>query len=167
MTSLDQGPNSKNESSLFIVLYTAFSAVLSLVIAYFTPVFICQLNDILDLAIEVFAIFSGFSLTLLGIIGSLDSVLSSFSWKQLQNYKSTFEAQIIRQAMICTLYSVVLCLAFVLTALDSYNPIYLWVSRVFVFLSCFSLLASVSIPFTLYDLHRQRYEYMMKEKGAP
>lgn len=167
MKSSNQAEGIKNEKSPTIAIYLFVILGLSAAAAYSTPLFISRLGSVLDLAIEVFAIFAGFSLTLLGIIGSLDSVLASFTWKQLQNYKATFRAKIIRQALICMLYSIVLCLAFVLAAIGPSAPGYMCISKIFVFLSSFSLLASVTIPFTLYDLHCQRYEFMMKNKGAP
>jgi hypothetical protein len=141
--------------------------LLSGVGAYFAGGYKEQIETLVGLAATVFAIFSGFSITIISIVGGLDSVLASFSWKQLQAYEQTFHAKILRQAILCALYSLALCLSLAIIAVGKEHSWHLWLSRGFVFISLVSLFSSLILPFTLCSLYRQRYELLMQEKGAP
>ena len=169
MTSSTQRETGRQYGIAWLRLgYLFITLIVSVVLTYFVPCYIDQMSKLLQTAIGVFAIFTGFSMTLIGIIGGMDSVLHLFSWQQLQSYRSTFHGKIIRQAIICSMYALALCLALVLLALDDKTKVaYLWVARGFVFFASYSLLASLAVPFHLYDLYTERYELLLTEKGAP
>jgi hypothetical protein len=106
-------------------------------------------------------------MAVIGIVGGLDSVLSSFSWQNLQLYEESFNAKIRRQAYLCVLQLISLCLALILTAIGDKDIAYITISRVFVFFACVSLLTSFTFPLSLHAIHKERYELLMCERGAP
>jgi uncharacterized membrane protein YidH (DUF202 family) len=141
--------------------------LLSTAVAWATPFFIQQLDEILKIAIKIFPIFIGFSVSMIALIGSLDATVGSFSWEQVQAYQDTFESKMRRQAAICLCYALALGLALILVALGKSHVVYNWIARVFVFASSFSLLISFTIPISLYKLHCEKYELLLESKGAP
>lgn len=166
-SSTQERTSNRSEFSWDRIVLGGIAVLLSGVAAYFASGFQDKMKDVVELAATVFAIFSGFSLTIISIVGGLDSVVASFSWRQLQDYEQTFHAKILRQAVLCSLYALALCFAFILIAIGKDHPWHLWLSRIFVFIASCSLLASLVLPFNLYGLYRQRYELLMREKGAP
>ncbi|NDV20938.1 hypothetical protein GO013_16120 [Pseudodesulfovibrio sp. JC047] len=158
------------ENERFTPIYliaVGVALLLSAAVAWAIPFFIQQLDEILRVAIKIFPIFIGFSVSMIALVGSLDSTVASFSWEQVQAYQDTFESKMRRQAAICLCYALALGLALILVALGKAHVGYNWLARGFVFVSSFSLLISFTIPISLYKLHCEKYELLLESKGAP
>lgn len=149
------------------LLFALLCFVASGVVTYVVPYDATRMDGLANIATTAFSILFGFSLTIIAVVGGLDSVLASFSWESLQRYKATFCAKILRQCALCLSYFVALLLALALTALEQRSCAHIVVARLFVFIACFSLLASFSMPFALCGLYSERYELLMEGKGAP
>lgn len=151
----------------FNLLAVGGALLLSAAVTWATPFFIQQLNEIIAIAIKIFPIFIGFSVSMIALVGSLDSTVASFSWEQIQTYQDTFESKMRRPLYICLCYALALGLALILVALGGEHKAYPWVARGFVFVSSFSLIVSFAIPVSIYKLHCEKYELLLETKGAP
>ncbi|WP_297160270.1 hypothetical protein [Desulfovibrio piger] len=123
--------------------------------------------NIFAVAISVYPVLFGFSITIIAIVGGLDSVLTGLSWQRLAVYRATFENKMLRQALLGVIYLAVLALALILQILPKDGEFYFWGGKLFIFLAIVSLLCSFAMPFILHDLHTAKYEQLMLEKGAP
>lgn len=133
----------------------------------FFPVDCLVKYDLFSKAISIFPVLFGFSITVIAIISSLDSVLTSLSWERLAEYKSTFESKILRQVILGVSYLAVLFLALLLQVLPEDWTLFFIAGKVFIFLSITSLLCSFAMPVLLYNLHMEKYQQVMIEKGSP
>jgi hypothetical protein len=125
------------------------------------------MKELIALVTTIMPILTGFTMAVMGIVGGLDSVLSSFSWKSLQRYETTFNAKIRRQSYLCVLQLLSICFALAVTAIGDKDIAYMHLCRLFVFFSCFALLTSFTFPLSLHAIHKERYELLMNERGAP
>lgn len=141
----------------------------SIAAAWFLPCYIGEMKTLVSTATTIFSILSGFSLTIIGIVGGLGTGLASFSWQQLQSYKDTYSARLWRQVLLCLCHVIALILAMVLVGLESESgtTLYIWIGRAFVFSACLGLCAALVAPFSLVNLYAERYELLLHEKGAP
>lgn len=144
-----------------------FCFAISVVVAHVAPYNAERLNSTANIAATVFSLLFGFSMTIVAVVGGLDSVLSKYSWEVLQRYKDTFGAKILRQCFLCLLYFVATLLSLVLVILAPNECAHKIVSRLFLFAVSFSFLLSFTMPFSLYGLYIERYTLLMKQKGAP
>lgn len=139
--------------------------------AFFFPIENLSKSDdgynIFTIAVSIFPVLFGFSITIIAIVGTLDGTLSSFSWESLSIYQGTFKNKMFRQATLGLAYLLTLILSLCLPQLPKDSIIYFWGGKIFVFLSVTSLLCSFSMPVILYKLLTEKYEQLMREKGAP
>jgi len=146
----------------------AFACIfISAAVVYCVPVKPDQLEKVANIAAAVFSILFGFSMTIIAVVGGLDTVLGSFSWESLQRYRDTFSAKIFRQSLLCLMYFVSIISALLVVMIDPSMGYYKVVSRFFIFMVSFSFFCSLSMPFSLHRLYCERYEFLMKDKGAP
>ncbi len=149
------------------ILYVFLCILISAAAAYWTPVKPDQLEKMANIAAAVFSILFGFSMTIIAVVGGLDTVLGSFSWESLQRYRDTFSAKIFRQSLLCLMYFVSIIASLLVVVIDPLTIYYKVVSRVFIFMVSFSFFCSLTMPFSLHNLYCERYEFLMKDKGAP
>lgn len=147
--------------------YAFVCILISMVVVYYVPVKPDQLERVANIAAAVFSILFGFSMTIIAVVGGLDTVLGSFSWESLQRYRDTFSAKIFRQSLLCLMYFISIISALLVVMIDPSTACYKVVSRFFIFMVSFSFFCSLSMPFSLHRLYCERYEFLMKDKGAP
>jgi len=149
------------------LVYAFLCISISMIIAYYTIIKPDQLEKVANIAAAVFSILFGFSMTIIAVVGGLDTVLGSFSWESLQRYKDTFSAKIFRQSLLCLMYFISIISALLVVVIDPATICYRFMSKLFVFMVSFSFFCSLSMPFSLHRLYCERYEFLMKDKGAP
>lgn len=153
-----------NRSRIFFIFIVL---AISSIITYRLPIDLIISKDILSIAITVFPVLFGFSITIIAIAGGLDGVLMGLSWKRLAMYKRTFENKMLRQAMLGIGYLSCLVLAVFLKITPVEAACYVYFGKAFIFMSVLAVSCSFSMPFLLYTLHSEKYAQLMQEKGAP
>lgn len=121
-----------------------------------------QMKDFVILALMSFSILFGFSLTLMGIVGGIGPELAVFDKETLRAYEPTFKAKLLRQCVICVFYFLSILLALVLMIIPASNDTYIFLARIFMSSATFSVLLSFSMPYSLYQLYTERYQYLRK-----
>lgn len=162
----DQSEN-KEKHAWGRICYLLLSIAVSSVVAYFAPEYAARIKDLVALVTTIMPILTGFTMAVIGIVGGLDSVLSSFTWQSLQKYEETFNAKIRRQSYLCIMQLISLCAALIVTAIGDKDVAYMHFCRLFVFSSSLALLTSFTFPLSLHAIHKERYELLMLERGAP
>lgn len=97
MICMPTGNKRINRSRIFFIFVML---AISSIITYLLPIDLIISKDILSIAIAVFPVLFGFSITIIAIAGGLDGVLMGLSWERLAMYKRTFENKMLRQAML-------------------------------------------------------------------
>jgi len=122
------------------ILYVSLCVLVSAAAAYCTPVEPDQLEKMANIAAAVFSILFGFSMTIIAVVGGLDTVLGSFSWESLQRYRDTFSAKIFRQSLLCLMYFVSIIASLLVVVIDTSTVYYKVVSGFFYFYGQFFFL---------------------------
>lgn len=149
------------------IIWGAFCLLGSALAAHVIPYDGTRIITLANVAATVFSILFGFSMTVIAVIGALDSVLSRYSWQILQRYQKTFGAKVLRQCLLCLTYFCVTLLALVIVALVPDTCLHRVLSRGFIFLVTLAFLLSFAMPFSLYGLYMERFRLLMVQKGAP
>ena len=126
-------------------------------------------DDFLKVIISVYPVLFGFCITIIGISGSLDAAFTSVSWETLELYQTTFQAKIMRLALLASIYGVIILISIILLCKAcTYNLIILhFLEKALVFLGVLSLFYTFFMPFWLYSLYCERYKVLILSKGAP
>lgn len=149
------------------ILYFILCTMISAITAYYTPTKPEQLEKMANIAAAIFSILFGFSMTIIAVVGGLDTILGSFSWESLQKYRDTFSSKILRQSLLCLTYFVSIIASLLVITIEPCSIYYKFLSYFFVFMVSFSFFCSLPMPFSLHRLYCERYEFLMKDKGAP
>ena len=147
MICMPTGNKRINRSRIFFIFVML---AISSIITYLLPIDLIISKDILSIAIAVFPVLFGFSITIIAIAGGLDGVLMGLSWERLA---------------IGYLSCLVLAVFLKITPVEA--TCYVYFGKAFIFMSVLVLSCSFSMPFLLYTLHSEKYAQLMQEKGAP
>lgn len=152
------------------LILLAIALLLGILGAALFPVDCLVVKDRYNLFSVIFSVYPvllGFSVIVIAIVGSLDNALMTLSWQRLAIYHQTYKDKMLRQALLCYVYLLVLLLALFVQTLPDNSLAYYLGCKVMVFLGIVSLCCTLSTPFVLYTLHAEKYELLVLQKGAP
>ncbi|MCH5277725.1 MAG: hypothetical protein J1E80_07830 [Desulfovibrionaceae bacterium] len=138
--------------------YIFFASILGVAGGYFSDHLSRDILDrLLPLVFSVHTVLAGFFLTIIALVGAMDSVVGQLSADALRAYRKSFQNQLLRQTLGC-----ITCLITVITAF----MLEIWFCRAMVcilaFMVIISLAWALSVPYTLYCLFNERYEFLIE-----
>lgn len=144
------------------VMYAVASIVASGVLTYLYGDHLHNTTDIITVIAAVFSILAGVLIAIVSILGD-PSMLMDQSWRH--TYLSSLEIQrkLHRKIDVFVLYIVILAALFVFAMLDDRTTnFYKIVQKIVFFLSVMGFFASLSLPFSLVKIQKDRLAAAIK-----
>lgn len=148
------------------IAWIACSLLASGVLTYFFRETLPNKPDVLGVIAAIFSILAGVLIAVISILGD-PSMLLDQSWRH--SYLSAQETQrkIHRQTDVFIIYVLLLVSLFAFMLCPTALPLYAWLQGVTFFLTVLAFLASLTLPFILRSIQRDRLDRVIKSmKGG-
>lgn len=140
--------------------------ILSILIASAASYYSDLINDTIweksaGVACTALSILTGFFMTILSIIGNMDSIIEIMPLDEMKTYWLTYTNRIRIQTYGCF----VMIIAVILSVLCSFFNDIIILRRFFIFFSVLGCLWAISFPHMIFLLYKDRYEYIIEVKS--
>ncbi len=146
--------------------FATISAVVSTAAGYYGQPFVNGNSDAIGVIVNVFSILAGFLVTIMTLLGD-PSAFRGKTWRSDSIRRSVFYRQLVRHKWLFVLYLLILCLVFITSLLIKKMPesnVILWLQRIYIGLSCFAFIASLTLPSRLIALQLTRFDEMVEAR---
>lgn len=122
--------------------------------------------DVLGIIATIFSILAGVLMAVISILGD-PSMLMDPSWRQSYVRASEIQRKLQRNTDVFVLYILTLASVFVFCLMKDTDPLFIWVQKTTFFLTVAGFIASLSLPFSLIALQRDRLKSTIDAMRKP
>jgi len=149
------------------LIFILACAVIAAIATPFIQPFVCHNSELVLIIVTVFAVFAGFLVGVITIIGD-PTLLPRGSWRLAELNRENVERRLVTHVSLFILYLLTIGLLFtgvvMQSALADANIVKIWIERLYVFFGVFSFLLTFGLPFVLMKVQRARVDAEIEQR---